>query len=126
MNSEMETVKKDLCVLRDDITLLLKKNQLIEDQDFIKKFARDVQKLDQDSYFLNSNDDVSLIHYFLSTPVGAPFVADCSLLEAAIMCKKEQPLNSMLHTFLHDLVQYTDKDDVPLLLFVENIVQKLQ
>lgn len=125
MNPDIETLKKDLYILRDDIELILKKNQLIEDQEFIKKFASDVRKLDRDSYFLKSHEDVSLIHYFLSTPVGAPFVSDCSLLEAAIMCKKQIPLNSSLHDYLQHLVQYTEKDDVPLLLWVENIVKNL-
>ncbi len=125
MNPEIETLKKDLCILRDDIELVLKKKQLIEDQEFIKKFASDVRKLDQDSYYLKAYEDASLIHYFLSTPVGAPFVSDCSLLEAAIMCKKQTPIHSSLHAYLQNLVLHTDKNDVPILLWIENLVQKL-
>ena len=125
MNHDIETLKKDLYILRDDIQLIIDKNQLIDDQEFIKKFASDVRKLDRDSYFLKSKENVSLIHYFLSTPIGAPFVSDCSLLEAAIMCKKQPPLNSFLHEYLRHLVECTEKNDVPLLLWVENIVKNL-
>ncbi|MBM3201463.1 MAG: hypothetical protein FJZ56_03525 [Chlamydiae bacterium] len=126
MNLDIEALKKDLCIFRDDIELIMKKKQLIEDQDFIKKFASDVRKLDRDSYFLKSDENVRLIHYFLSTPIGAPFVSNCSLLEAAIMCKKQAPLNSMLHTFLKDLVEHSDTEDVAMLQWIEKISQKLQ
>lgn len=125
MHINIERLKKDLFILRDDIELITKKHNLVDDQRFIQKIAHDIRKIDEDSFYLKDNEKAQLIHYLLSSPVGAPFVTPISLLEAAKTLKRETPLESRLHHYLENLLKYSDEEHFPLALWIDDIAKSL-
>jgi len=65
-----------------------------------------------------------LIHFTLTTPWGAPFVGETTLLEAANTYSDDNP-NSSLQHLLTDFSHYSDEKHTPLLNVYNEILEEL-
>jgi hypothetical protein len=105
-----EDMKKDLQNFFDDWKLLTNEEE-IENPVYLKKLSEDILSLYKDAQSILENsplkEDAELAIYLLSTPWGAPFVAECSLIEAAKNYKSENNSESKLLHLLKDFVNYT-------------------
>ena len=111
MKNEKENLKKDLEDLNHDWENLVSHNELAQDEDFLEKMAEEIKQLENDA-LLSEEDEkkgkvAHMIHHMLSTPWGAPFITDKTLLETALAYHNQEPLNSDLCHFMTDLTLYS-------------------
>ncbi|MCH9613835.1 MAG: hypothetical protein SP1CHLAM54_08440 [Chlamydiia bacterium] len=96
------TLKEDLKKIHDDWEIL--KTHEIEPH--AEKFAKDIVQLDQDAKATDT-EDAELIHHLLSTPWGAPFIGEMTLLDAAKSYDGNS--DSPLHHLLSDFKKYSPR-----------------
>ena len=91
----LESFKKDLAEIHSDWKLLLAQKDQASDPNFLKKVATDIQNLDRDATQMGSTEtfkeQADLVHFLLSTPWGAPFVDETTLIEAAHAFSRKPP-----------------------------------
>ncbi len=105
-----ENVKRDLQNFFDDWKTLSTEEE-ISNPAFVKKMAEDILNLYNDAKELLNDEhlkeDAELVVHLLSTPWGAPFVSDSTLIQAAKHFKTEEFKKSELLHLLKDFVNYT-------------------
>lgn len=95
--------------LKDDLKRIHDDWEMVKASDIAphaEKFASDIVQLDQDAKAMGS-EDAELIHHLLSTPWGAPFIGEMTLLEAAK--NYDGTVDSPLHHLLSDFKKYSPK-----------------
>lgn len=130
MNQKIaETLKADLLVLHDDWEVLLRQDALLKDGKFLKKIATDILKLDTDATLAKKEsslkEQAEVLHYALSTPWGAPFIGETTLLDAANTFHEDHPETALMH-LLSDFLKYGHKQKVPLFDVLEEISEELK
>lgn len=124
----IEHLKRDLSTLHDDWEQLIQQERMVHDPVFLKKVASDIQQLDQDAKeaarITELKERAQLIHFTLTTPWGAPFVGETTLLEAANTYSDNNP-NSSLQHLLTDFSHYSDEKHTPLLNVYNEILEEL-
>lgn len=79
-------LKNDLHKLNLDWDNLLSDRKLCKDPTFLKKFSKDIKKIYNDAVKAEKNPNfkkrANLIVYLITSPFGAPFVEETTLLEA--------------------------------------------
>lgn len=108
-------LKEDLDSINKQLQDLFKDHSLSKNEKFLNKFSKNITNLHED-YILVKKDpklteSMDLLHYLLTTPWGAPFVADTTLLEAAITYKYQEPTKSDLYQLLKGFLKYSTYED---------------
>ncbi|MCP5506349.1 MAG: hypothetical protein H7A38_05655 [Chlamydiales bacterium] len=129
MNQKIaETLKADLLALHDDWEVLLKQDALLKDGKFLRKVAADILKLDTDATLAKKEsslkEQAEVLHFALSTPWGAPFIGETTLLDAANTFREDHPETALMH-LLSDFLKYGHKKKVPLFDVLEDISEEL-
>lgn len=83
----LKKLKEDLLAIHADWKQAAHDQTMRNDITFLEKFAQDVLILDQDALSAKSiaacKEKATLVHHLLSTPWGAPFISEMTLIEAA-------------------------------------------
>lgn len=121
--------KEKLDQINKDWEILLQQEHFISDPDFIEKIAEDIQNLSQNATQVETihelKDKAQLVNFILSTPSGAPFVSNTTLLDAAQALKTEKKDTALKH-MLCDFIQYDDhQEKTPLFEVFKEISQEL-
>ncbi len=125
-SNQYENIQEDLKKFFSDWESFSKDDNYLSDP-HLKAMATDIVKLYEDSNTLLKNpklkEDAELAIYMLSTPWGAPFVADATLIEAAKSCLDEsvEPLKHLLK----DFSSYSDAFDNQLYCIFQDIQDDL-
>ncbi len=121
-------LRADLLVLHDDWEMLLNQDGMIKDPKFLEKIALDIQKLDADATHAleisRLKEQADIVHFALSTPWGAPFIGETTLLDAAKNYKADNPESALKH-LLSDFLKYGHKKKVPLFKVLDEISEEL-
>ena len=121
-------LRADLLALHDDWEMLLKQDGMIKDPKFLEKIALDIQKLDTDATHAleisRLKEQADIVHFALSTPWGAPFIGETTLLDAAKNYKADNPESALKH-LLSDFLKYGHKKKVPLFNVLDEISEEL-
>lgn len=122
------SLKADLLALHDDWEVLLKQDAMLNDGKFLAKVAADIQKLDNDATLAKKEsslkEQAEVLHFALSTPWGAPFIGETTLLDAAKSFKEGHPETALMH-LLSDFLKYGHKKQVPLFNVLDEISEEL-
>jgi hypothetical protein len=120
--------KKDLIAIHKDWERVQHHSTIISNLTFLKKFAQDIQHLDRDALALEHMEEVKekakLVHHILTTPWGAPFVGETTLLEAATNFEQDQT-NPSLKQLMIDFIQYGPETEPLILKVFDEISEKL-
>ena len=122
----MKHLKEDLKEFSNDCENVLHHHELIDDTEFLQKFSNDIKHLEDDTLFFRNDPSAQMIHYYLSTPFGAPFISTKTLLEAASSYSKQDPLKSDLHELIDGMIHFGDQQKNPLLLLFQSIEEYLE
>ncbi len=121
-----KSLKDDLKEFSHDCENILHHHELIDSTDFLKKFSEDIKHLEDDTSFFRKDPSAQMIHYYLSTPFGAPFISTKTLLEAASSYNYQDPLKSDLHELVDGMIHFGDQQKNPLLLLFQSIEEYLE
>ena len=125
----LENFKKGLAEIRSDWKELLDKKDQASDPDFLKKVATDIQNLDRDAIRVESIEpfktQAELVHFLLSTPWGAPFVDETTLLEAA-QAFHDKHLQSELNRLLSRFAEYGHQMETPIFQVFDEIAEEIE
>ena len=119
-------LKKDLKKIHNDWQKLKDKHSLAKDETYLKKLAQDLKKLDQDAKKEKGSEWAELIHHLLTTPWGAPFVSETTLLEAANSYDPHQAKKSSLHVIMKKFSQLEKKCDAQIFKIFDDISLHLE
>ncbi|MEM7174905.1 MAG: hypothetical protein AAF443_03110 [Chlamydiota bacterium] len=124
----LEAFKRDLAAIHSDWEQLLEQKSKASDPLFLKKVATDIQNLDRDATQMRSIDDLKekaeLVHFVLSTPWGAPFVDETTLIEAAQAFRENDP-QSKLNYLLSRFADYGHQMETPIFQVFDEIADEL-
>ena len=124
----IDKLHANLLNLHNDWSRLLEKEALIDDEAFLKKIAVDIQQLDIDATIAIEHSELKeqaeVIHFALSSPWGAPFIGETTLLEAAKNYKAEEKETALKH-LLSDFAKYGHKKKVPLFSVLDEIAEEI-
>lgn len=111
MNKAVQKLEKDVIALEKDWEELLLDKKLSKDRDFLTRIAHDIKELNEDSelfeHFKPYEDQAEMIHYMLTTPWGAPFVSDKTLIEAALAYQFQEPIQSDLAKMMREFTEHS-------------------
>lgn len=123
--SQKQVLNKDLKDFSNDCKEVLEHHELVEDEKFLQKLAKHIVRLEEDTSFFD-NDNTRLVHYYLTTPMGAPFISSKSLLEAALSYDYQDPLLSDLHEIVDKMIHFGSQKNNPLVLVFNSIEEHLK
>jgi len=125
----LDDLKKDLSVFHSDYMELIEKERNAHDPDFLKRVAEHIKKLDHHAKMALDVDDLKergeLLHFALTTPWGAPFVGETTLLDAA-NTYTENTSDSSLGHLLSSFSKYGHEKQAPLLKVFDEIFDELE
>ena len=102
---------KDLGKLEKAWEDLLTKRKKPSDIYFLKEMAEDIKQLKKDTTTAEEKKQLvhqaHIIHHLLTTPWGAPFVCERTLLEAAESYDLQEPLRSDLCHMMDEFTHYS-------------------
>lgn len=124
----IDKLRTNLLNLHDDWNRLLAEDALLNDPAFLEKIAVDIQQLDIDATIAVEHDKLKeqaeVVHFALSSPWGAPFIGETTLLEAAKNYKAEKEETALKH-LLADFAKYGHKKNVPLFSVLDEIAEEI-
>ncbi|MGD2169967.1 MAG: hypothetical protein PVI40_06990 [Chlamydiota bacterium] len=125
-NKELvQKLEKDIEEFSHDYEDVLTHHELVDNTEFLHKFADHIIQLDKDA--TDSDDEqASLVHHYLTTPLGAPFISNKTLLEAANSYDRQDPLNSDLHELVDGMIHFGDQQKNPLMVIFHSIEEHLK
>lgn len=123
--SQKQDLEKDLKDFSKDCKEVLEHHELLEDERFLQKLAKHIVRLEEDTSFFD-NEDTRLVHYYLTTPLGAPFISSKTLLEAALSYHYQDPLISDLHEIIDKMIHFGSQKNNPLVLIFNSIEEHLK
>ncbi len=126
----LDSVRQDLHTLNHDWHELLAEDHMINDANFLKKMATDIQQLNNDAmqieHLEGCEDLAATITYLLNTPWGAPFVGETTLAEAADHFQENEPTKTELYYLMSGFSEYSHKFENQIIRAFEDIEKKLQ
>lgn len=125
----LDNLKKDLRTFHKDYIELIEKERNAHDPVFLKRVAEHIKKLDEHAKMALGVDDLKergeLLHFALTTPWGAPFVGETTLLDAANTYKEDSSDSSLGH-LLSSFSKYGHEKQAPLLKVFDEIFDELE
>lgn len=123
-------LQEDLKKLGKDWENLLSRKKSASDQKFLGEIAQDIKTLNEDAVMAETDHSlrstVDMIHNMLTTPWGAPFVSDTTLLEAAIGFRSQRPEESDLHELMSRFTVYSSLLTNQFLTILESLSEDLE
>lgn len=124
----IKSFRHDLLSLNEDWEKIFKEGGAVNNQVLLEKIAADIQKLDRDATLAATTsqlkEQAEIVLFALTTPWGAPFIGETTLLDAARNFKKEN-LDSSLKHLLIDFARYGHQKEVPLFSVLKEITKQL-
>ena len=124
----IDKLRTDLHTLHDDWEMLLSQDTIANDPKFLEKIAADIQKLDADATLAlgttKLKEQAEVVHFALSTPWGAPFIGETTLIDAARSYDIKNPDSPLKH-LLSAFIQYGHRRKVPLFHVLDDITDEL-
>lgn len=109
----IEKLKKDLKAIHSDWQQAAHDKAIRNDLDFLEKFAHDIIMLDQDAQSAQKTTPckakATLVHHLLSTPWGAPFISNMTLIEAAQLFKKDPKIPGPFYLMVENFARFESK-----------------
>jgi hypothetical protein len=109
-NSEPCPFRDHLEQMKRDWLALINRLHLAKDTQFLRRMAINIKHLHHDALHSKRIDELrtlaSQIEHFLSTPLGAPFVAKETLVKAAYLFSEQDPKDSDLSEILGEFSHY--------------------
>lgn len=122
-------LRADLHALHDDWEVLLKQSAMLKDSKFLERIANHIKKLDSHARLAleisRLKEQAEVVHYALSTPWGAPFIGETTLLDAANSYKADNPESALMH-LLSGFLKYGEQKQVPLFNVLDEISEELE
>ena len=116
--------KNSLKKIHDDWEIITHTKSKLENQDFLQKLSNDIKDLDEKAIKTKKlekyREKAEFIHYLLTTPWGAPFVGNTTLLEAANKNEKTK-----LHNLMKNFEKYSHVFKTQIFEILENISKEL-
>ncbi|MFA6118898.1 MAG: hypothetical protein WC688_03175 [Parachlamydiales bacterium] len=100
----IDKLKKDLISFNDDWNKLTHQTQ--KNEKYLKKIAVAIQNLNADALKIKDNETAKLISHMLTTPLGAPFVSNATLFDAALSYKEQSVGHSDLKRIFTNFKKY--------------------
>lgn len=129
-SSLSQKLKEDIHHIHKDWEKLLSQKALASDQVFLSSMAKHIKTLNEDCMAAKQMPELektaSLIQHLIATPVGAPFVTEKTMLEAAMIFHSQKPTVSDLSDILKHMVKYTPKINNQLLLIFDSFEDQLK
>lgn len=126
--TKSQHLKEDLAEIHKDWIHLFEDQKDLDNPQFLSKMASDIQHLDQDALKAvedtNVKEQAELIHYLLTTPWGAPFIGETTLLDAANSYQQGQSESPLKH-LLSGFMQHSEHQSTNLFKFLEQIYLEL-
>ena len=117
-------LKRDLDEIHKDWVQIFAPEADLKDPMFLKKVASDIVCLDQDSIDALKDEQLKekgeLVHFLLTTPWGAPFIGETTLLDAALAYKEEDQDSALMH-LLTGFVHHGSEKQTALFNFFDEI-----
>jgi hypothetical protein len=102
--------KDQVAQLKKDWLALINQSYLAKDPQFLRKMAINIKHLHHDAKRMKKTgalrSQALQIQHFLSTPIGAPFVAKETLVKAAYLFSEQDPQDSDLSAILREFSLY--------------------
>ena len=124
-STNTDKLRNDLLKVRSDWTQVMKEEKTVSDQIFLKEMADDLKQLDTDAAEAKDSKEAELIHYLLTTPWGAPFIGDTTLLEAAQKYDPNTSANTDFYKLLESFSKYAKTCDTQLFKIFDDISESL-
>jgi len=99
-------LKKDLISFKKDLDQITHKKKSLKDKKVFKKISKDIQNLNNDLILTKDDKTSQLLYHMLNTPIGAPFVANKTFLEAALNFETQNFSHSDLKHLFSDFSKY--------------------
>ena len=97
--------KKDLDNFNYDMHDLIDQKEKVEEIPFLQKIASDIIDLYEDSISVEKIvPEAHDIYHLIATPIGAPYVSDMTLLQAAMDFSYQDPQNSSMKKMLQNFM----------------------
>lgn len=129
MAAPLEEMKKHLNSLRSTFHSIKTNPSSIQEETTLKYLAHTIQDLEIESQLSKkakkSKIVCDLIHHFLFTPWGAPFVMSTSLLEAAQNYKFQQHKHSDLYHFVQDFINHPEPSESQIFKTLDELIDHL-
>jgi hypothetical protein len=112
-------LKANLINLKKEISDLFAHPELVYQYKFLRRIALSILEIaygaKRAKAFTDQAFSAEQIEHFLTTPLGAPFVAKTTLAKAALNFSEQDPLESDLHEILTEIAAYGPKFTLQLL-----------
>lgn len=123
-----QKLKKDAKKLQDDLMEAVSFEERAYDSAFLGTLASDITAVNEDALAILAEDPdcemAEMAHYLLSTPWGAPFASDATLLDAALSFQHQPKQNSDLSEMIHDFYFYACQGENPYATIFLNLVEE--
>lgn len=120
--------KKRLEEIHKDWIHLLDQRDDVTNPKFLRKVALDILALDHEALLSFKSDELKdkgeLVHFLLSSPWGAPFIGETTLLEAALHFDEGEADSALKH-LLTDFLRYGVKQESPLFKVFDEILSQM-
>lgn len=129
--STLEILRNDFEAFDKHWKQVIAKEKLADDEEFLHKLAEDIKELDYDALELSDVEQANLltsrlILHLITTPWGAPFVSDKSLLDAALTYDYQNPMQSDLHSIVHTISQHGDQFNQEVVSIFNSLTEVLE
>lgn len=108
--SSNKQLKENLKKIQEDWEELSSHEELSHDPRFLGTLANDIIALEHDSADINEDEiqfeAAAMAHHFISTPWGAPFASNSTLLDAALSFQHQPAQESDLSHLMEDFHYY--------------------
>ncbi len=106
----------------------LENTKLSGDEKFLRKLSSEIKALNDDSMLAEESaklhNEGRLVHHILSTPWGAPFAAEITLLDAALAFEYQLPQKSDLSRILKQFNKYGNTKNNEFLMIIGSLLAK--
>lgn len=120
-----EKLKKDLKVFNSDWKKNMDEKNICKNKKYLKKISDDIKNLNNDLLLTKHEGISDQIAHMLTTAIGAPFVADYTLLDAALNFENQTPDHSDLSELMSHVAKYEKYFDGEIYQIFESFLQKL-
>lgn len=119
-------LKKDLKNFNIDLKNITHKKKLVKSKKYLKKMSEDIKLLNNDLLITKDEKIPSYLYHLITTPFGAPFVSNQTLLDAALNFENQKPLHSDLSHLIYNFSKYEHYFNDEILDIFNSFLKKLK
>jgi hypothetical protein len=121
-------LKRDLHEIHNDWEQIFASQTDLKDPAFLKKVAHDIVNLEKDSIEALQDEQLKekaeLVQFLLTTPWGAPFIGETTLLDAALSYQEGDQDSALMH-LLNGFIHHGSGKQTALFNFFDEISQDI-